>query len=156
MSSDGYLTAEALLPPPKYADHLSVNGPRRSSPSPSRRIPVSSPKVRTSPMLPRRDYEDCKEEFSVEVDISNFQPEDVKISTEGRLLRVRAKSFENVNKRSTSKELNKEIRLPISCDPDKIKAFFSAGGKLILKEVWTYHYFIFWYFLDIFFFYCHQ
>lgn len=135
MSSDGYLTAEALLPPPMYSNHLSASGPRQSSPSPSRRVPVSFHPVKTSPMLPRRNYEDGQEKFSVEVDISNFEPESVKISNEGQLLRVRAKSFENVNGRSTSKELNKEVRIPSSCDPDKIKAFFTAGGKLILKEV---------------------
>lgn len=144
VSSDGYLTAEALLPPPKYTSHLSPGGSSHSSPlggsshsSPLslRAIPLSFHSIRTSPMLARKKEEDGHDKFCVEVDVSRFEPNSVKITTDDRMLRVKAKGVENVTGGTTSKELNKEIQLPKSCNPDKIKAFFSAGGKLILKEV---------------------
>ncbi|CAI9722441.1 Hypothetical predicted protein [Octopus vulgaris] len=134
LSSDGYLTTEALVAPPNYIN-FDEEFPSIANSSPTRLLNINMlHPERTSPRLPRRDYESINQKFRTEVDVSDFQPEDVKITTQNQKIIIKAKREEKVGGRTTSKEFNKEIAVPIPRNPEKIKAFFSASGKLILEE----------------------
>ncbi|GAB1598540.1 major egg antigen-like [Argonauta hians] len=135
LSSDGYLTTEALVSPPNYINFDNEFPSIANITSPTRLLNVNRLHAdRTSPRLPRRDYESSPGKFKTEIDVSNFEPEDVKVTTHNHKITIKAKREESIGGRTTSKELNREIAIPKTSDPNKVKAFFSASGKLILEE----------------------
>ncbi|KAK3104046.1 hypothetical protein FSP39_023977 [Pinctada imbricata] len=71
--------------------------------------------------------------YRVEIDIEDFNPEDLNIKTVDKKLVITARKEERVGSRTSSKELNREFTLPDTVDPMQVKAFFSDSGKLLVE-----------------------
>ncbi|XP_048779568.1 uncharacterized protein LOC125682963 isoform X1 [Ostrea edulis] len=203
ISSDGVLTAEALMPVPNYAPITDNTGTQRivqnvsstvSSTPPRGTPPIGvqvqnlpptthtstfttfmSPKSGTSPppqpQYPgggtanvtntnnlQRTYSappsqssssttkyetrsgsqspatmDRDKKYRVEIDIEDFNPEDLNVKTLDKKLVISARKEERIGSRTSTKELNREFTLPDTVDPMSIKAFFSDSGKLLVE-----------------------
>ncbi|XP_022303725.2 major egg antigen-like isoform X1 [Crassostrea virginica] len=71
--------------------------------------------------------------FRVEIDIEDFNPEDLNVKTVDKKLVISARKEERIGARTSTKELNREFSLPDTVDPMSIKAFFSDSGKLLVE-----------------------
>lgn len=71
--------------------------------------------------------------YRVEIDIEDFKPEELTIKTVDQKLTISARREERIGSRTSTKELNREIGLPDTVDPQAVKAFFSDSGKLLIE-----------------------
>lgn len=76
---------------------------------------------------------DRDKKYRVEIDIEDFNPEDLNVKTVDKKLVISARKEERIGSRTSTKELNREFSLPDTVDPMSIKAFFSDSGKLLVE-----------------------
>lgn len=76
---------------------------------------------------------DRSTKYKVEIDIEDFTPEELTVKTVDKKLVVNAMREERIGTRSSTKELNRQLTLPDTVDPNTVKAFFSENGKLFLE-----------------------
>jgi HSP20 family molecular chaperone IbpA len=76
---------------------------------------------------------ESEKKFRVEVDIEDFNPEELSVKTIDKKLVISASRMERIGSRTSTKELNREFHLPDTVDPMAVKAFFSDTGKMIIE-----------------------
>ncbi|XP_063401167.1 uncharacterized protein LOC134685385 [Mytilus trossulus] len=110
-----------------------------SNSSPKQYTPLASTSVSSSKYDTRNSVDslpaptEADKKFRVEVDIEDFNPEELSVKTVDKKLVISASRMERIGSRTSTKELNREFHLPDTVDPMAVKAFFSESGKMIIE-----------------------
>jgi len=126
MSKDGILSVDAPATGPVPHGNDTVFAVKSSPQMKSLDVatPVKNPIV-TEP--------DGSRKLKLQVDIGEFNPEDVVVKTLDRKLIVHAEHEEKAAGRTLHKEFNKEYDLPESVDPATIQAYIGDDNKLTIE-----------------------
>lgn len=68
--------------------------------------------------------------FCVTFDVSQFEPEEINVRTQGHCLSVQAKHEERRENRSVSREFNRQIDIPVSINPKSLRCILNEDGML--------------------------
>ncbi|ELU06805.1 hypothetical protein CAPTEDRAFT_21201 [Capitella teleta] len=68
--------------------------------------------------------------FNVSFDVSQFDPSEISVKTEGQKLLVHAKHEETGNGRNVSREFSRQVDVPTHVDPNKLICTLSSDGIL--------------------------
>lgn len=71
--------------------------------------------------------------FQVQLDVSQFRPEDVKVSLSGNQLTVRARSEVKEGSSTYVREFSHSVALPDDVDPDTVRSVLLADGSLSIE-----------------------
>lgn len=133
-STSGTISSSGLKKQTSLPSQSSVNE-RNISDSGLRKQASFSPQNSTSEASDSSSVAsmDRSTKYKVEVDIEDFKPEELTVKTIDKKLVVNAMREERIGTRSSTKELNRQLTLPDTIDPQTVKAFFSESGKLFLE-----------------------
>lgn len=73
------------------------------------------------------------EKFQVLLDVSQYRPEDVKVSLSGNQLTVRARSEVKEGDSTYVREFSHSVTLPDDVDPDTVRSLLLADGSLSIE-----------------------
>lgn len=123
LSTDGILQVEAPVSAPAYQEIVSSKrfSSERSSTS--------------SPLIGRRGGWIAEDETNMKlvIDVNpEYELEDIKITTEGRKLKIKGKHEVKSATGSRSSEFSREIDLPYNSNPNTIKALMNDAGQLLI------------------------
>uniref|UniRef100_A0A023FQA5 Putative small heat shock protein ii n=2 Tax=Amblyomma TaxID=6942 RepID=A0A023FQA5_AMBCJ len=71
--------------------------------------------------------------FQLQLDVSQFKPEDVKVSLSGNQLTVRARSEVKEGESTYVREFSHSVTLPDDVDPDTVRSLLQADGSLSIE-----------------------
>ncbi|XP_077513363.1 heat shock protein hsp-16.2-like [Amblyomma americanum] len=71
--------------------------------------------------------------FQLQLDVSQFKPEDVKVSLSGNQLTVRARSEAKESESTFVREFSHSVTLPDDVDPDTVRSLLQADGSLSIE-----------------------
>ena len=76
---------------------------------------------------------DDDSKFEVTLDIQNFQPEEIKVKVQNRLLSVEAKHEKKTENSFVSRSFSKSYTLPEGCEADKVESNLSKENILVIS-----------------------
>ncbi|ESO93139.1 hypothetical protein LOTGIDRAFT_119948 [Lottia gigantea] len=74
--------------------------------------------------------DDGSEALELQLDVSNFKPEEITVTTSGKQLSVHAKHEEKTGNSSVYQEFNRSFTLPDGVKPDTVQSTLSKDGIL--------------------------
>lgn len=81
------------------------------------------------------EYPDTGRRYKIRFDVSGFDPKNVKVSTDGERIVVKATRMEDIDGsgKKSLREYNRKIERPKEVDSSKLKSFLTCDGVLIVE-----------------------
>jgi len=86
-----------------------------------------------SSALPIETYDQDKRLLKIEVDLPNFNPEEIQVTVKSGQVEIAAKSDTSKGDFKESRELNYRYSIPADADIDKVRSILTADGRLVLE-----------------------
>ena len=83
--------------------------------------------------LPIETSKDGQRLFRIEVDLTDFKPEDIQVSVKKGEVIIKAKSEHSESNIKQNREFNYRYSLPEDADIDKVRSLLKTDGRLVIE-----------------------